>query len=53
VIEGWGGEEGLNIRQERDKKKRDYCNEKKLTLIEISYKDFSKIDFNYLIKLFN
>ena len=53
VIEGWGGEEGLNIRQERDKKKRDYCNEKNLTLIEISYKDFNKINFDYLIKLFN
>ena len=38
----------LKIRQERDNKKRKYCKEKQIQLIEIPYWDFNKIDENYI-----
>lgn len=37
-----------NTPQEHDKIKREYCKNKGITLIEISYKDFDKIDWEYI-----
>ena len=46
----WGNEpiERFQKRQEYDAKKRDYCKQHNIKLIEISYKDFDKLDWNYL-----
>jgi hypothetical protein len=38
----------LEIRQERDNKKRQYCKEHQIPLIEIPYWDFDKIDELYI-----
>lgn len=38
-----GGENFLRI-LERDNKKREYCSANNLLLLEISYKDFDKIE---------
>ena len=37
-----------NSPQEHDKMKREYCKKNNITLIEISYKDLEKINWNYL-----
>ena len=36
-IAAWGGEEKLKVQQERDNKKRKFCKEKNIKLIEIPY----------------
>lgn len=41
-------EERFKLRQEYDQIKRDYCKNHNLKLIEISYIDFNKINFDYL-----
>ena len=48
---GWGDEESFNKLQIYDQKKRDYCKEHSLKLIEICYKDIDKIDVKYLQEL--
>ena len=47
-VDYYGGEEKLKQRMEYDKLKREYCNKKNIKLIEISYKELSLIDFNWL-----
>jgi hypothetical protein len=42
-IEYFGGEEGFAERQMRDQLKRDFCEEKGIPLLEISYEDVEKI----------
>lgn len=37
VVKGWGGEEGLKIRQQRDQIKRDFCIKEAILLLEIRY----------------
>ena len=37
-----------NSPQEHDRMKREYCEKNNIRLIEISYKDFDKINWNYL-----
>lgn len=37
-----------NSPQEHDKMKREYCEKNNILLIEISYKDLEKINWNYL-----
>lgn len=37
VVEYWGGEKGLKMRQKRDNIKRDYCKVNNIPLIEIPY----------------
>lgn len=39
AIEAWGGEEGLIERQTRDRIKDEYCAEKEITMIRITYND--------------
>ena len=49
---GWGGQDNsLEIIKERDKFKEEYCKKNNIPLIRISYKDYDKIDKNYLINL--
>lgn len=51
AVKRWGGEEGLRIRQLRDKIKDDYCKNNNIKLIRISQKEY---DNNvYLDKLNN
>ena len=45
------GEDGFQIRQEYDDRKRQYCKKNKIKLIEIPYWDFDKIDEKYLREL--
>lgn len=51
--EYWGGEDALIARQERDQKKRDYCREKNIPLIEIKYTDFKDLSVAYLERRFS
>lgn len=53
VINGWGGEQGFIERQRRDKQKREYCKNHNYILIEISYKDFKKLNQEFLLQLIN
>ena len=48
---GWNTLEHLEKTQKHDKLKRNYCKEKGLKLIEISYKDYNKLNENYLRNL--
>ena len=50
IIEHWGGEKQFYHRQLCDDKKRKYCIEHKIPLIEIHYKDFKNIE-NILLKM--
>lgn len=45
------GKEALLKRQESDQKKREYCKQNNLKLIEIPYTDYNKIDIVFLKKL--
>ena len=42
------GKSSWNSPQEHDKMKREYCKKNNIRLIEISYKDLEKINWNYL-----
>lgn len=48
AVEYFGGFEGLQEQQKRDKLKQDYCQKNNIKLIEISYTDYNKINWNYL-----
>ena len=51
---GWGGnKESLNIIQERDKYKEEYCSLKNIPLIHVSYLDYKKLDENYILNIIN
>ena len=50
-IEYFGGEEKFNRQQSYDNKKREYCKQHSIKLIEIPYWDFDKIDSEYLLNL--
>jgi hypothetical protein len=47
-VEFWGGEEGLKKQQERDQKKRDYCQKNNIPLYEIDYKDKKLLNLDIL-----
>ena len=49
----WGGEDALKERQLYDQKKREYCEEHGIKLIEIPYWDYDKLDEEYLCNLIN
>lgn len=49
---GWGQKEkSLKEIQERDRFKEEYCKSKKIPLIRISYKDYDKLNEEYLNKI--
>ena len=45
---GWNTKEHFDLVQRRDKLKRQYCIEHNITLIEIPYTDYDKINKNYI-----
>lgn len=47
-IDIFGGEERFKKQQEYDNKKKEYCKNNNILLIEIPYSDYSKIDTDYL-----
>ena len=47
----WGGEEKFNQRTKYDKLKKDYCFKNNIPLLYISYKDYPKINKEYLSQL--
>lgn len=47
-IDIFGGEKRFKKQQEYDNKKKEYCKDNNILLIEIPYSDYSKIDSNYL-----
>lgn len=47
----WQGSISIEEQRENDKKKREYCSKNNIPLIEILYKDYEKIDTNYLLNL--
>lgn len=49
-VKPWGNEsiERFQKRQEYDQKKRNYCQQKQIPLIEIPYTDFNKLNWTYL-----
>ena len=47
----FGGMSGLRKQQFYDMKKREYCKQNNLKLIEIPYTDYNKIDIIFLKKL--
>ena len=49
VVSDFGGEENFNIQKSYDEKKRQYCNENNIKLIEIPYWDFNKINKDYIL----
>lgn len=51
AIDFFGGEEKFEEQIKRDDIKKSYCNNNKITLLEISYKDFNNID-NILDSIF-
>ena len=48
--DGWGEKEQLEIIQNRDRKKVEYCKNNKIPLIIIPYTDYDEIDENYLLE---
>ena len=50
-IEYFGGQKYFEKVQQRDKKKKEYCQQKGIKLITIDYKDYNKIDDIFLKKL--
>lgn len=52
-IEMWGGEEQLKKQQKYDFIKKQYCIDNKIKLIEIPYKDFNKLNEEYILNLLN
>lgn len=47
-VEFFGGNENFHMQQELDQKKRNFCKDNNIKLIEIPYWDFDKINLNYL-----
>ena len=52
AIDYWGGQKGLQERQENDELKRQYCIKRQFKMIEIPYWDYNKLDKDYLKNLF-
>lgn len=51
---GWNNKENLQLIQENDKLKNEYCKAHNIPLIRIPYTDFEKIDIDYLTqKIYN
>ena len=49
---GWGQKkESLEKIQEKDKIKEEYCKSKNISLVRISYKDYDKLNKNYLNRI--
>lgn len=47
-VDAWGGREEFIYRQENDNLKREYCKKNGIKLVEISYKDFKNLSYNFL-----
>lgn len=50
---GWNNEENFKKTQKRDQIKNQYCEQHNIKLIRISYKNFDKLSYQYLIDLLN
>lgn len=50
---GWNNEEKLRLTQEYDNKKRNYCIENNIPLIEIPYTDYEKINDEFFLTKFD
>lgn len=50
-VDHFGGEKQFLRQQSYDNKKREYCKQHNLRLIEIPYWDFDKINSEYLLNL--
>lgn len=48
----FGGEEQFKKQVERDEKKNQWCKENQIKLIRINYKDYNKINFDYIKEFF-
>lgn len=53
IIKGWGGEDGLRERKQRDLKKKEYCKQNQIPFIEIPYWDYEKISEDYILEKMN
>ena len=51
-IEKWGGEEKLIIQQERDARKKQYCEEHNIPLLVIPYWEYDNINLEYIMSAF-
>ena len=51
AVDHFGGEKQFLRQQSYDNKKREYCKQHNLKLIEIPYWDFDKINSEYLLNL--
>lgn len=47
----WQGSISIEEQRENDKKKKEYCSKNNIPLIEILYKDYEKINIDYLLNL--
>jgi hypothetical protein len=48
-IEKWGGKDKLIVQQERDARKKQYCEEHNIPLLIIPYWEYDKITLDYII----
>ena len=46
----FGGQKGFRIQRYNDLKKKEYCKEKKITLVVIPYWDEHKVNYDYIFK---
>ena len=51
-IEKWGAEGKLEITQERDERKNQYCKNNNIPLLRIPYTDLRKLNWDYFIQQF-
>lgn len=52
AVEQWGDEGKLEITQERDRRKNEYCQQHQIPLLRIPYTDLTKLNWEYLITNF-
>ena len=52
AVELWGGKEKLQIQQERDARKNQWCEENNIRLIRIPYTEYDNLTIGYLLSFF-